>query len=651
MSNQVQDAVTADENQAVTQAEIESTNGETTTEKTVESPVSEEIKKEDNTAIDTQTEEKEEEVKPDYSSMSKEELVEVSQSLHDVQDFRKTDEVLRELKTEIDSRNQVLREEALKTFVESGGEKESFKFTQDKLTDKFYENYKALKERKHKYFEDLEKTKAKNLALKQEISVQIKELTEQDITKEVSDKVKSLQAQWKEIGAVPQADADNLYKSYKALLDQFYAKKSMEHELIRLDREKNLKSKLELCEKAEALIEEENINEAVSKLNQLHQEYKATGHIPREKQEEVWQRFKKASDKIYDKKRAYVEDLKKKLEENMKVKQELCLKIETYADFSSNRITEWNDKTKEVLNLQKSWDEIGPVPREVAKTINKQFWGNFKAFFNGKHKFFEELEVERKENLKKKEALCDQVDAIKDSFDWNEVADKLKELQRNWKEIGPVPEAQRESIYQRFKAACDHFFDRKRNRRAEQDKEFAYNQDKKTKISAEIKALEINDEAMTSFEELLKSWFKVGFVPREAMSTVQEELTSAAEVFLSKTSLPENEKDDKIFEIQKQFLMTGGGRNTAKKEQAIRRKISNIENDIALWKNNLEFFASSKTADRLRDEFNTKIDKATSQLHKLKAQLRAFDQIRKQAEADRKSAKAEKKPKKEEATA
>ena len=179
MSNELHDTVTTEE-EVVKQEETEAKVEQETAEPVAESTVENTTKTQE---VETpKEEEKVEEI--DYSALSKEELVAVSQSLLDETDFRKIDEVLRNLKGQFDSRNQALREEALKAFVAGGGDAGDFKYTQDKETDKFYDNYKALKERKHKHFENIEKEKAKNLALKNQIVAQVRELTEQDITKE-----------------------------------------------------------------------------------------------------------------------------------------------------------------------------------------------------------------------------------------------------------------------------------------------------------------------------------------------------------------------------------------------------------------------------------------------------------------------------------
>src|SRR5690606_34073428 len=109
--------------------------------------------------------------------------------------------------------------------------------------------------------------------------------------------LKEIQNEWRSIGPVPSQYVRSLWANYSALIDRFYDKRSIYFELKELDRKKNLEAKLEICEKAERLDQVENIKEAIKELNQLHEEFKHIGPVPKDEQEEVWRRFKAASDK------------------------------------------------------------------------------------------------------------------------------------------------------------------------------------------------------------------------------------------------------------------------------------------------------------------------------------------------------------------
>ncbi len=578
----------------------------------------------------------------DYSSMSLEELVAQAQAIAaNEHNLRKADRKMGQIREEVDRINNALREEQHSAFAakanettEEGQEEAEvapFRYEQPREVEEFYALFKDVKERKQKHYENLTKEREDNLAKKRKIIAEIKQIIENTEQAGSLAKVKEFQKEWKQIGSVPKLDADDLYKTYNALLDLFYDNKSIEYDLKELDRKKNLELKLAICERAEALLESSNINDAVRSLNLLHEDFKGIGPVPREEQEAVWKRFKEASDELYNRKRQIAEEFKKELAENMQQKQQLCLEVEAFVNFDSDRIKEWNAKTKELLALQERWEKIGPLPREVAKDINKQFWGDFKNFFANKSRFFEKLEAQRTENLKLKQALVEQAEALKESKDWAETAQKLKELQQEWRKIGPVPESHRNTIYATFKAACDYFFNRKRNRRSEQDKEFEENLKKKKEVCKAIEALAKQEGAtLEQLDEQLKLYNEIGFVPRKDINTILEKMIAAIDAFFDGLKGLEEEELEKKRVTYKGEVMKSvpnASKKLERQELAIRSKIQQKENDIALWQNNLQFFASSKTADKLRDEFQHKIEDAQKNIESLKEQLRILQSI------------------------
>ncbi len=561
----------------------------------------------------------------DYSHYGKEELVEVIKSLKDA-NIQKTDKVLKEIKPLFESIRDKERSEALERFIAEGGEEDDFSFRHDELINRFDANYKLLKERKHKFYKDKEEEKDKNLLKKQTLLEKLREFVDADDTDMSFDTFKQMQEEWKAIGPIPGAQVKTLWANYNALVDRFYDNRSIYFELKELDRKKNLKAKIELCEKAEQLSNVEILKDAIRELNELHHEFKHLGPVPKADQEPLWERFKAASDAVYSRRKDYIEKLKHSLDENLVKKDALGNEVQAFIEFDSDRIKEWNEKTKEILELQKRWEGVGGLPRDKAKEINKKFWTAFKTFFNNKSNFFKKLDAQREENLKHKEVLVSEAIGFQDSDDWVNTANQLKELQKKWKEIGPVPEKHRDEIYRRFKAACDHFFDKKRSKNKELEGEYEANLASKNAVCDEIEQLAAVDGiAMESLKNLQEKYNGIGFVPRNAMSSIKKRYSDAVEKFIESVGGVSNSDKEKL-KLENQINKLKGGPNADqkiyRKEQAIRKHIHQVENDIALWKNNIEFFANSKTADKLREEFNTKIEKATEELKDLKQQLR-----------------------------
>ena len=592
-------------------------------EKTAPSEIVDEAGNDAETAIQT-----------DFSAFDKAQIVDFAENLFKTAqqklNFKQTDTAFKAMRERVDAFFNEDREAALLAFkanAENPEEaEEGFEFKKDEQTLKFEEIYRNFRKFRDEHYRKQEEDKNTNLKTKRRIIEDIKNLIEKVEGSEKQngrgdfDAIKKLQEEWKTAGPVPQNELDDLNKSYRATLDRFYQQKKMEKEMLEYGLNKNLEAKLDICKKAEELGENENINEAVKLLNELHKKFKQIGAVPKDKQEEVWDRFKAASDKIYDKKRSANDDFKKILEDNMKLKQELCLKVEVYIDFKSDRIKEWNEKTKEILDLQTAWEAVGPAPKEVSKGLNKHFWKNFKTFFENKSKFFESLEGERKTNLKAKEALCERAEAAKASNDWDAATETFKELQEEWKKIGPAPDNVSDQIFERFKKACDEFFERKRNRRNIQDKEFSNNFEAKAAVCKEIEALTAGTPALPELEKLVNKWNEIGFVPRKQIGEAQDAFTEAVDACLDKIN-PDNKTLSAFREKHNVRMSSKTFKTVKKKETSSSKRISALENDINLWQNNIAFFAKSKNADALRNEYDAKIKAAKAEIDVLKKEL------------------------------
>ena len=580
--------------------------------------------------IEASDDEEEEEAHLDYSNYTKKQMVQVLESLLKEDDFSQVGRILKEIKKPYDDLAEAEKNAAYERYIEDGGEKDGFEYRQDELDQRFNLAYNKLRERKSKYYNSLEKQKEQNLNKKLEILEKLREIVDSEETGASIKGVKDLQNEWKEVGVIPSSQVKSLWANYNALLDRFYDQRSIYFELKELDRKKNYDLKIELCEKAEALDKQDDIREVIRLLNELHEEFKHIGPVPKEDQEAVWERFKAASDKIYSKRKDYYEKLKGELKLNEVAKEALVEKVLAFAEYNSDRISDWNAKTKEIIAIQKEWEAIGSLPKEKAKAINKKFWTSFKTFFNKKGQFFRKIEEERRSNLKLKQELVENAESLKDSDEFRKTADELKKLQKRWKEIGPVPEKFRNEVFRQFKSACDHFFNRKRENAGKLEKDYVLNLEKKQSLCKELEAMldkgEIDVERVKAVEA---EWSKIGYVPRSNIKSIQKRYTDIIGKITDKVDISETEKHKMRFSAQFGNVNYGAGaeRMIQKKEGSLRRQISALENDIGIWQNNMDFFASSKNADKLKKEFELKIEKASTQLKSLKEQLKVISNI------------------------
>jgi len=595
-------------------------------------------------------EEHEEEHTPDvdYSQLSKEQLVKLLENeLAAVQGegskpalLKKAEAVVREVRPVLDHIKQADREAALKAFVADNGEEDGFEFKYDADTQRIDSLSREIRGLKNSYYQGQEKEKEKNFNVKTALLQRLRTLLDDEGNKETDasglksswEEFKKIQEEWKTAGNIASPHNGTLWATYNALIDRYFSNRNIYFELKELDRRRNSELKAELCEKVEELgrsletrpMSREILNEA----NHIFEDYKHLGPAPKEDQEKLWQRFKVALDVLYDAQRGQFAEQKKSMQENYDQKSKIYELIVPFTTYNSGSIKEWNAKTKEIMAFQDQWVALkGIMPREEGKELSKKFWASLKTFFNNKGEFFRQLESKREQNLELKNQLCADAESILATGEDNASnTQKIIELQKKWKGIGQVPEKFKDTIYDRFKAACDAYFNQKRAKNKEVEEEFEENLKKKTDLIERIEAAASSkDESSLNLLTAFKSeWSSIGFVPKKDMQAVQKRYIGAINTYVSAIGqLSTKEKEQALLESEVELVRDGGdsNRNLFRKESDIRRKVTQLENDIALWQNNIEFFAKSKTSDRLKAEFERKINSALGQLEELKHQL------------------------------
>lgn len=572
----------------------------------------------------------EEEKLIDFSQFAKKDFVALLKDLSREDDFKKVDRLLKEAKPLYDEIREAEKQSAFNKFLADGGNKDDFEFRVDELDHQFDATLKLIRDRRNQYYKGLEEKKAESLRIKNEILEKLRTLVDGEDSPSTFHQFKELQKEWKHSGPVPTSHVKEMWASYNAIMDRFYDHRNIYFELKELDRKKNLEAKRELCAKAAKLLNEKSIPVAVRELNELHNEFKHIGPVPKEEQENLWQQFKAASDAIYSKRDEFVANLQAELTKNLEAKGMLCDQAHTYGTFASDKIKEWNQKTKEILELQKQWDAIGGVPRAKQKEVNKRFWSPFKTFFHNKSLFFKKLDEERSKNLKLKEEIVAKAIALKDSTEWDKTSHELKALQVQWKEIGPVPEKQREKIFAQFKEACDYFFEQWRGLQSKANAEQDENLVKKDNLIKDLLGLVENKSATVESIRAIQAQFNsIGFVPKKDIASIKSRFNDALSRALSSIeTLSVEDRHDAELEIQLSGLKNDpqADRKIVHKEQSIRKQMVKVENDIAVLKNNLSFFERSKNAEQMKQEYGQKVEELTIHLQHLKKQLKMLNQ-------------------------
>lgn len=557
--------------------------------------------------------------------------------------FRRLDSLLKDFRPILDSFQSAEQSAALERFVAENGSEEGFEYRPDAQTSQLEDLKKKLKGERAKFFRQLDKAKEDNFNVKTTLLQRLRELVEEEENKESDDSnmkagwqdFKKIQEEWRVAGNISSPHNGTLWATYNALVDRYFNIRNMFFELKELDRKRNAEVKTELCEKVEAVAEAIEKNgfsrQYLDEALHLFEDYKHVGPAPKEDQEVLWQRFKAALDKVYDAKRLQSGELRKQASEVYELKSKIYEEVIPYTSFSSGSINEWNARTKELLAFQARWEEIkGGMPREEGKVLSKKFWSALKTFFNNKGEFFRQLEAKREVNLKAKTELCEQAEEILSlGEDTPQNTQKIIELQKRWKSIGQVPEKFKDSIFVRFKTACDAYFDKKRGKNQAVEKEFEENLKKKEDLCTRIEKLaEEPDANIDQLNAFKAEWKGVGFVPRGEMQNIQKRYIGAINKYVSAIGKLSS-KEKEIVLLQSEVDVVKGSdsdRNLYRKENDLRKKVSQLEEDILLWQNNIQFFAKSKNSDKLKSDFEKKIEKAEEQLADLKHQLRVLQE-------------------------
>ena len=515
-------------------------------------------------------------------------------------------------------------------FIENGGEPEAFLPTPNVLEDEFKAAMNVIKQKRAELQAELDRQKEENLQKKQEILERIKALSATpEEANQAYKEFKELQNQWKELTLVPAEKANELWKTYQLYVEQYYDQLKLNNESREYDFKKNLEIKTRLCETAEKLNEEADVISAFQQLQALHQEFKETGPVAKELREEIWARFKAASTAVNKRHQQYFEELKQKEEENLAHKTALCEKIEAIDLTAIKTAAAWEAQTQQIIEMQKEWRTIGFAPQKMNVKIFERFRGACDRFFTEKAAFFKRLKEEQAQNLAKKTELCEKAEALKDSTDWKATADKLMQIQKEWKTIGAVPKKHSESLWQRFIGACDYFFEQKGKNTASQRGEEKENLQKKEQVIEKLKALLESDEEenkQDAVRELMKEWNEIGFVPFKEKDKIYKAYHETVNQLFKALNMSAARRRLDNFKNNLKNDAKEGGQGLSRERERLVRAYENKRSEIKTYENNLGFLTcSSKKGSSLLNEMNKKMEKLKDELNLIGEKIAAID--------------------------
>ncbi|MCQ2369744.1 MAG: DUF349 domain-containing protein [Paludibacteraceae bacterium] len=395
-------------------------------------------------------------------------LADIVKALKEAVESETTREQVAQLKSNFYKRQAALLEQLKKDWVAEGKELSEFAHTFAEEAE-FKEILQAYKNKRAEELKQIEVLQERAYDIKKGIVERISELVNgSDDVDKIFAEVRKLQNDWKNAGEVAQSKYNEIVKRYQTLMTQFYDDVRISNELRDYDFKKNLEAKTALCEAAEALVSaceksSGKLNEAFQKLQKLHSEWRELGPVAKEYREDLWNRFKAASDTINHSHAEFFQAKKVEEEANLAAKTALCEAVEAidYAKASSYKA--WEEIAEKVISLQEEWKKTGFAPKKANTKIYERFRKACDAIFKAKSEFYKSTKETLASNLERKKALCDAAEALKESKEWKEATDKFVQMQKEWKQIGPVSKRASEQVWNRFKTACDYFFEQKKS--------------------------------------------------------------------------------------------------------------------------------------------------------------------------------------------
>lgn len=527
-------------------------------------------------------------------------------------------------------RNEELRTEREKFLSEEGNKAEDFVAASDPVEETFKDLLGVIRDKKAAQRAAIEAEQQSNYERKKAIISKLVEMSaDADNVNRVFPEVRDMQAQFKEIGEVPQQYSSEIWKSYQDAVEKFYDQLKINKELRDYDFKKNLADKEALVAEAEKLQSEEDVIVAFKKLQEFHDQWRAIGPVPKEVREEIWGKFKDLSTSINKRYQDFFVERKAKERENEDAKTAICERVEAL-DFSSlSTYAAWDNMTKEFMEAQADWKKLGFASRKANAELFARFRAACDKFFAAKALFFKQMKDVLATNLERKIALCERAEALKDSTDWRATADELTRMQKEWKTIGAVAKKYSDQVWHRFLAACDYFFEQKKKNTSGTRRNERANLEQKQEIIEKLKALDANtperEAAIKTLKDLQAEWQSVGHVPFAEKDAIYDAYRAVVNRIYSKWD--NARRDSRMESFESSLSEIGGDTNRLYRErERLLRIYEQRRSELNTYENNMGFLsARSKNADSMLRDMQRRMQRLKDDLAELETKIKTID--------------------------
>ena len=525
-------------------------------------------------------------------------------------------------------RNEIakLKEE----FVANGGNPEAFTAEEDPREAQMKEIINAAKEKKSEYRKQIEAQLQANYDKKLDIIAKITELSQDtDNVNKLFPQFRELQQEYRATGDVNENQTTEVWKKYKEAEEKFYDQLKVNKDLRDYDFKKNLEAKELLIEQAKKLTEDTDIVVAARLLQELHAKWREIGPVAKDIREEIWAKFKDVSAIINKRHQDFFEQRKQKEQENEAAKTALCEAIEAIDLAAVNTYALWEQNTKTILDLQQQWKSVGFASKKSNNALFERFRAACDKFFEAKANFYKAIKEDLEENLKRKTALCEKAEALSESSDWKKTTDALVKLQQEWKTIGTVPRKHSDAVWERFRAACDKFFERKKKQLSGTRHAEVENLKAKKAIIANLNAIAegtAKEDVAKAVKEASAQWQQIGHVPFKDKDKVYEAYRAAVNALYEKFDLSGASAEIDRFE-NSISEMAGDNDKLYRERERMVRAYEQRTAELATCENNLGFFtSSSKSGDTMLRDLQRRVAKLKDSIATLEKKIRLIDE-------------------------
>ncbi len=548
----------------------------------------------------------------DYHAMSMENLVGELQRLVKNEKVQAINKHANSIKHEFDLKFQEFIEHKKEEFVAGGGNEIDFRY--NSVTKRqFNEVFKEFREKRDTYYRNLEQQLKQNFENRLTLIEELKGLVnvEEDINTTYKN-FKDIQEQWRNAGPIPRNSYNDVWRTYHHHVERFYDFLHLNRELRDLDFKHNLEEKQKLIERAEALQNEPDLGKAFRELQTLHKIWKEEiGPVAKEQREEIWEKFSEATKAMHARRQEHFAKLEASYEQNLEKKDGIIAQILEVANVVGKNHKEIQAQIKKVEALREEFFKAGKVPQKV----NEATWSRFKeavrAFNRGKNNFYKDLKKEQHINLEKKRKLLEIAQSLKDSEDHESATPEMKRIQNEWKKIGHVPRKYSDKIWNEFKDACNHYFNRLHAEKNAAHKEEYANFEAKAACLERLKTFKLTgtkQKDLPKIKEFIAEWKGIGHVPYNKRH-INGKFNKIIDALFKKLDVSRQESEllkygDKIKQLAKS---DNNERAISNERTFIKRKINESKSEIRQLENNLLFFSNASESSPVVKEVHQNI--------------------------------------------